>query len=172
MCEPAQIWIFAVSVICHQSNFLSASEYLTNTNIWKHKYCDAQNNLGSPDLPLQTVLWRPVVLLLANKACHIKVHTHGQILVTLHVLPASLKHVYAVAEKFTHALAGSPPQTVILSDYSLKSDHCSWGCTTNSSVNKHTTGSCVQAHTCQETTPPNITYAIQYIKCSFVILLV
>ena len=62
-----------------------------------------------------------MVLLLANKACHIKVHTHGQILVTLNVIPASLKQVYAVAEKFTHTLAGSPPPTVIITDYSLKS---------------------------------------------------
>ena len=68
-----------------------------------------------------------MVLLLANKACHIKVHTHGQILVTLHVLPAPLKHMHAVAEKFTHALAGSPPQTVILTDYSLKLEQAGGG---------------------------------------------
>ena len=70
----------------------------------------------SPALPLQTVIFQPVVLLLANKACHIKVHIHGQILVALHVLPAPLKNVHAVPENFTHALAGSPPQTVILTD--------------------------------------------------------
>ena len=51
-----------------------------------------------------------------------KVHIHGQILVTLHVLPAPLKHEHIVAENFTHTLAGSPPQTVILTDYSLKTD--------------------------------------------------
>ena len=81
------------------------------------------NNLGRPALPLQTVFFQPVVLLLANKACHVKVHNHGQILVTLYVLPAPLKHEHTVAENFTHTLAGSPPQTVILTDYSLKSDH-------------------------------------------------
>ena len=80
-------------------------------------------NLGSPALPLQTVIFQPVVLFLANKACHIKVQIHCQFLVTLHHLPAPLKHVHAVAENFTHALAGSPPQNVILTDYSLKSDH-------------------------------------------------
>ena len=32
-----------------------------------------------------------------------------------------------VAEHFTHTLAGSPPQTVILTDYSLKSDQCTGG---------------------------------------------
>ena len=79
-------------------------------------------NFGQPALPLQTVLFQPVVLLLANKACHIKVHIHGQILVTLHVLPAPLKHEHTVAKFFTYILAGSPPQTVILTDYSLKSD--------------------------------------------------
>ena len=89
----------------------------------KFKIFRCPTNLGTPALPLQTVLCRPVFLLLANKACHIKVHIHGQILVTLNVLVAPLKHVYAVAENFTHTLAGSPPQTVILTDYSLKSDH-------------------------------------------------
>ena len=70
-------------------------------------------------MPLQTVLL-PVVLLLANKACNIKVHTHGLIWITLHILPTLLKHVYDVAEKFTHTMAGSPPQAVTLTDYSLK----------------------------------------------------
>ena len=67
-------------------------------------------NFGQPALPLQTVLFQPVVLLLANKACHIKVHIHGQILVTLHVLPAPLKHEHTVAENVTHTLAESPPK--------------------------------------------------------------
>ena len=59
--------------------------------------------------------------------CHLhKVHTHGQILVTLHVLPDPIKHVHDVAEKFTYALPGSPPQTVILTDYSLKSEQILW----------------------------------------------
>ena len=59
---------------------------------------------------------------LIGKQSHNKVHIHGQILVTLKVLPAPLKHMRAVSENFTHALAGSPQQTVILADYSLKSD--------------------------------------------------
>ena len=73
-------------------------------------------------MPLQTVLFQPVVLLLANKACHIKTHIHGQILVTLNVIPAPSKHEHTVAKKFKHTLAGSPPQTVIHTNYSLKSD--------------------------------------------------
>ena len=72
------------------------------------------NNLESSALPLQTVLCWPVVLLMANKACHIKVHIYGHILVYLHILPADLKHVHAVAEKFTNALAGSPPHSTLL----------------------------------------------------------
>ena len=50
-------------------------------------------------MPIQTVLCRPVVLLLAYNACYIKVNAHGQILVDLHVIPAPLKHVHTVAEK-------------------------------------------------------------------------
>ena len=73
-------------------------------------------------MPIQTVLYRPVVLLLAYKACYITVNAHGQILVDLHVIPAPLKHVHTVAEKNSYDLAGSPPQTVILTEYSLKSD--------------------------------------------------
>ena len=67
-------------------------------------------------------IFQPVVLYLANKACHIKVHIHGQILVTPHVLPAPLKPEHTVTETFTETLAGSQPKIEILIDYSLKWD--------------------------------------------------
>ena len=94
-------------------------------NLSKEKYFDANlqsKNLGRPALSASAVLYRPVVLQLANKACHVKVQTQGQILVTLHVRPAPQKHAHDAAELFTHVLAGFPPQTVILTDYRLKSD--------------------------------------------------
>ena len=51
-----------------------------NTNLSKEKYFDANlqsKNLGRPALSAPAVLCRPVVLQLANKACHVKVQTQG-----------------------------------------------------------------------------------------------
>ena len=76
-----------------------------------------------------------MVLLLVNKAYHIQFQTHG------HVLPALLKHVHAVADKITYALAGSPPQTVILTDCSLQLDQGSGSGSCNDSGSSSGSGS-------------------------------
>ena len=118
-------------------------------NLSKEKYFDANlqsKNLGRPALSAPAVLCRPVVLQLANKACHVKVQTQGQILVTLHVRPAPQKHAHDAAELFTHVLAGFPPQTVILTDYRLKSDRqkpCWDQARLSSQVNKQVGITCV-----------------------------